>query len=77
MPYTVVMKTNATEGKTMKGIKYDASSLASAGPAAQKLARMDGHTRYIVCTAFGYQITTDKPAVFQKHITVNPDGSHD
>ncbi len=62
---------------TTRRIKYDRRHLSSVGPAAQKLAAIDGKTRYIYATALGYTIELEPPAFNQSFITVNPDGSHD
>lgn len=66
-----------SEETAAKRVKYDPRHLSSAGPAAQKLAAADGHIRYIVPTAYGWKILTDKPPAWQKCVTVYPDGSHD
>jgi hypothetical protein len=59
-------------------VKYDRRHLSSVGPAAQKLAAIDGKTRYIYATALGYVVELEPPAFkSQSFITVNPDGSHD
>jgi hypothetical protein len=77
------MKQTTTEEPTVtataaRRIKYDRRHLSSVGPAAQKLAAIDGLTRYIYATACGYVIELEPPAFkTQSYITVNPDGSHD